>query len=60
MGMGSVDAHLLIRLRKDGHLSSNRRVVEIGAQQFIFTAGSGNEIIIRKLKKKGLAIGDKR
>lgn len=32
------------------------KAMEVTAQQFIFTAGSGNEIIIKKLKYPGLAM----
>lgn len=32
------------------------RAVEVSAQQFIFTAGAGNEIIVKKLKNKELAM----
>jgi len=32
------------------------KAVKVSAQQFIFTAGSGNEVIIRKLKNKEVAM----
>lgn len=32
------------------------QTVEVNAQQFIFTAGAGNEIIIKKLKRKEVAM----
>jgi hypothetical protein len=32
------------------------KAVEVSAQQFIFTAGAGNEVIIRKLKHKEVAM----
>jgi glycerol-3-phosphate dehydrogenase len=50
-----------LRFDADGRLLSATvyfagKAVEIAAQQFVFTAGSGNEVIIKKLKNDGLAM----
>lgn len=50
-----------LKFDDDGRLVSARvyiagRSVEVSAQQFVFAAGSGNEIIIRKLKSEEVAM----
>lgn len=50
-----------LKFDKDGKLISATvyfagKAVEISAQHFVFTAGSGNEVIIKKLKKDAVAM----
>lgn len=50
-----------LRFDDDGKLISATvymagKAIEVTAQQFIFTAGAGNEVIIKKLKSPGLAM----
>jgi glycerol-3-phosphate dehydrogenase len=50
-----------LKLDAEGNLQSatvymSGRAVEVSAQQFIFTAGAGNEVIIKKLKSDEVAM----
>jgi glycerol-3-phosphate dehydrogenase len=50
-----------IKLDENGNLQSatvymSGKAVEVSAQQFVFTAGAGNEVIIKKLKNNDIAM----
>ncbi len=50
-----------LKVDENGHLHSatvymSGKSIEVSAQQFVFTAGAGNEVIIKKLKRTELAM----